>query len=343
VSPLDLAGALERSVAGARLSREEAREVFTAALGPGLEPAQLGGFLASLATRGEDEGEIAGAALALRAAMRPFEHDEPAAIDTCGTGGDGLGSFNLSTAAAIVAAAAGARVIKHGNRASSSRCGSADLLEAAGIPLELAPAASREVLERTGITFLFAPAYHPALRHAAPVRRALGVRTIFNLLGPLLNPGRVRRQLLGVGEERRVAPIAGVLAELGHERGYVVHGAGGADELTLEEGNIARPIGDAPELAFEARALGLESATARALGGGEARENLRLLGLVLAGERGALFDAVVLNAAAALVVADLAQDAPRACALAREALLSGAALRKWEEWIEAARRAGRGR
>jgi anthranilate phosphoribosyltransferase len=268
----------------------------------------------------------------------PFVHDHPDAIDTAGTGGDGLGSFNVSTAAAIVAAAAGARVIKHGNRSQSSRCGSADLLECAGIPLDLSPEHSRRILDEVGITFLFAPAYHPALRHAAPVRRALGVRTVFNFLGPLANPGRVRRQLIGVPEEHRVVEIARVLADLGHERGYVVHGAGGADELSLAGANRVESVGSAPRETFTASELGLIEAPCDALAGGDARTNLAILTRILGGERGALHDAVVLNAAAALVVAGRAESARDGVELSRGAIASGRALATIERWVEAARR-----
>jgi anthranilate phosphoribosyltransferase len=336
---VDIAGALKKSVVGIALSRDEARDVFTQALSGSADALQLAGLLASMATRGEAAEEIAGAVDALRQAMTPFEHAADDAIDTCGTGGDGTGSFNLSTAAAIVAAAAGARVIKHGNRALSSRCGSADLLEALGIPLDLSPQAGREVLERVGITFLFAPQYHPALRAAAPVRKALGVRTVFNLLGPLLNPGRVKRQLLGVGERRRVEQLAGVLRELGVQRALVVHGAGAADELTLAGDNFVEAVGSLREQRFDARALDLTSAPLEALAGGDAAYNARLLAGVLDGERGALADAVVLNAAAALVVAGRVELAPQGCELAREQLVSGAAKRKLSAWIAAARRA----
>ena len=272
-------------------------------LAEGSEPVQLGALLFALAVRGETAAEIAGAADALRASMIVFEHDHPGAIDTCGTGGDGSRSFNLSTAAAIVAAAAGARVIKHGNRSQSSRSGSADLLEAAGIPLDLSPARSRRVLDLVGITFLFAPAYHPSLRHAAPVRRSLGVRTLFNYLGPLANPGRVRRQLIGVPEARRVDEIAAALAELGHERALVVHGACGADELTLAGENHVRSVGSMPALRFDARDHGLATVPTAELAGGDAHDNLAILRAVLAGEASVFADAVVLNAAAAIAVA----------------------------------------
>lgn len=334
-----ISAAVRKSVAGVALTREESRRAFVEAMSGSADPVALGGLLASLATRGESAEEIAGAVDALRAAMLAFEHDAPDAIDTCGTGGDGTHSFNFSTAAAIVAAAAGCKVIKHGNRALSSRCGSADLLEKLGIPLELKPAAARTVLERTGITFLFAPMYHPVLRAAAPVRKSLGVRTIFNLLGPMLNPGRVRRQLLGVGERKRVEELARVLAQLGVERAFVVHGAGGADELTLAGENVVEPVGELRAQRFDAASLGLRAAPVEALIGGDAGFNASLLSDVLAGARTAIADAVVLNAAAALVVAGRADAADDACELAREQLDSGAAKRKLAQWIEAARSA----
>jgi anthranilate phosphoribosyltransferase len=335
---MDLSRALQRVTARLTLERSEAREVFARCLSEGVDPSQLGALLGALAARGEDAAEIAGAAEALRDVMVPFVHDHPDAIDTAGTGGDGLSSFNLSTAAAIVAAAAGARVIKHGNRSQSSRCGSADLLECAGIPLDLSPDHSRRILDEVGITFLFAPAYHPALKHAAPVRRALGVRTVFNFLGPLANPGSVRRQLIGVPEERRVGEIARVLSELGHERGYVVHGAGGADELSLAGANRVQAVGSAPEESFAARELGLAEAPCGALVGGDARTNLAILIRVLDGERGPVADAVVLNAAAAILVADKAPNAMDGVEIARDAILGGKALATFERWVELARR-----
>ena len=335
---MNLAQALHKTLSEGPLTRLEAHAVFASALGEGTDPAQLGGFLTALAARGETADEIAGAADALRAAMLPFEHPFPEAIDTCGTGGDGLATFNLSTAAALVAAAAGARVVKHGNRAASSRCGSADLLEKAGLPLVLSPRAARLVLEDVGITFLFAPAYHPALKHAAPVRKALGVRTVFNLLGPLVNPGRPKRQLMGLGDGRRLAVIAEVLESLGVERGLVVHGAGGADELTLEGPNRALAVGDQapPGEGFDARSLSLESAPVHALRAGDANENLRILNRVLGGERGPLRDAVLLNSSAALVVAGVATTPAEGLERAASALDSGAATQRLDRWIACA-------
>jgi len=336
---LELREALRLVYGDEELSREQSREVFAGALSGEADPVVLGAFLVALGKRGETPQENLGAAEALRGAMLPFEHDHPDAIDTCGTGGDGLGSFNVSTAAAIVACAAGAKVIKHGNRSVSSKCGSADLLEAAGIPLELKPEASRAVLDEVGITFLFAPAHHPAMRHAAPVRKALGLPTIFNLLGPLCNPGRVRRQLLGVADPARVGTFAQVLEGLGHEAALVVHGGGGADELTLEAENVVASVGAATWSGFRAADLGLREASAAEVTGGDAAENRRLLDSILAGVPGRAADVVLLNAAASLVVAGIAADAREGVARAREALESGAARARLDRWRSAARAA----
>lgn len=337
-----LQDALRRVLAGDRLSRDETRDVFAGALSEGTDPVLFGGFLTALAARGETAAEIAGAAGALRDAALPFEHPFPEAIDTCGTGGDGLGMFNVSTASAIVAAAAGAKVVKHGNRSVSSSCGSADLLEAAGVVLDLTPAGARAVLEEVGVTFLFAPRYHPAMRFAAPVRKSLGVRTVFNFLGPLCNPGRVRRQLLGVSDGARLADFAAALAELGTERALVVHGAGGADELTLAGPNRVLPVGDLEPGTLDAVALGLPPAPVEALAGGDVGESLALLHRLLDGaERGPLRDAVRLNTGAALVVAAVAKDPAEGLARATEALESGAARATFDDWVRVSREAAR--
>jgi anthranilate phosphoribosyltransferase len=336
---MNLSQAVARVRDRGELSRAEARIVFSTALRAGFDEELLSELLRGLASRGETPDEIAGGADALRDAMIPFEHGFPDAIDTCGTGGDGTSTFNVSTAAAVVAAAAGARVIKHGNRSQSSRCGSADLIEAAGIPLDLPADRSRLVLESVGITFLLAPAHHPALRHAAPVRKALRTRTIFNFLGPLANPGRVRRQLVGVPEARRVEEIAAALDGLGHESAYVVHGAGGADELTLAGENKVAAVGRAPVQRFEAEPLGLPAAAVEALRGGDSRENLRILRQILDGEGGPILDAVVLNASAALVVSGIAPDAHDGARRAGEAIASGRARSTMSRWVDASRAA----
>ena len=337
---MNLHEALVTVLNGEKLTGHQARAVFSGALSEETDPILFGGLLTALAGRGETAEEIAGAADALRDAAVPFEHPFPEAVDTCGTGGDGLGMFNVSTASAIVAAAAGARVVKHGNRSVSSSCGSADLLEAAGVALEISPEGARAVLEEVGITFLFAPRYHPAMRFAAPVRKSLGVRTVFNFLGPLCNPGRVRRQLLGVSDPARIGDFASALTELGAERAMVVHGAGGADELTLAGENHVSAIGVSGGARFDARSLGLEEAGVEALAGGDAARNLELLGELLDGElQGPLRDAVRLNAAAALFVAGVAGDPADGLARATEALDSGAARRTLGNWVEASGRA----
>ncbi|KAA3613461.1 MAG: anthranilate phosphoribosyltransferase [Planctomycetota bacterium] len=330
---MDLRQALQQLAAGAGLSRQQAKQVISASLREDVDPVLLAAFLAALAQRGETVEEITGAAEALRAAMIPFEHDCPEAVDNCGTGGDGLGLFNLSTTAALVAAAAGATVIKHGNRASSSRCGSADLLEAAGVALELDASQSREVLEEVGICFLFAPNFHPAMRFAAPVRRTLGIRTLFNFLGPLANPGGVRRHLLGLSDGQRVPAFAEVLRELQVERAYVVHGFGGADELTLGGDNLVAEVGPVPATAWNAAELGLSTASVSELQGGDSSVNLKLLQDVLTGERGPVHDAVVLNAAATLVTAGRAAQPQEGVAMARESLASGRAADRLKAWV----------
>jgi anthranilate phosphoribosyltransferase len=323
---------------GARLERATMRSLVGEMLGGQSDPVACGGLLVALAGRGETVDEILGAAEAMRAAMEPFEHDCTEAIDTCGTGGSGLDTFNVSTAAAIVAAAAGAKVIKHGNRSASSKCGSADLLEAGGIPLELSPSAAREVLEEVGITFLFAPRYHAAMRHAGPIRRSLGVRTIFNLLGPLCNPAGVERQLLGVYDPLRVEDIARVLRALGSERALVVHGAGGADELTLSGQNLVAVVGDLPQDGYDPADHNLALQPIAACCGGDAQANLALLHGVLAGEESPAGRLVTFNAAAALVVAGVAADMAEGRARASEALDSRAAQKLFARWQTLARK-----
>ena len=237
--------ALRRVLDGGRLGREETAAIFGASLEGDVDPALLGGLLVALAQRGESPEEVAGVALALRGSMRPFEHGEEAAVDTCGTGGDGLGTFNVSTAAAFVAAGAGAKVVKHGNRSVSSKCGSADLLEALGGSVDVPDVVGRAALAECGFTFLFAPRVHPSMRHAAPVRRALGIRTVFNLVGPLANPGGVRRQVIGVSTPAHVDLLGKALAELEPEAAYVVHGGGGRtsspSSLTISSHASAAP------------------------------------------------------------------------------------------------------
>lgn len=328
-----LSEALRHVHSGGTLGAEESEAVIRGALEQAPDPVQLGGLLAMMAQRGETTPEILGAVRALRDLAVPFEHDCETAIDTCGTGGDGLGTFNLSTASALVAAAAGAKVIKHGNRSVSSSCGSADLLEACGVALELTPAQARTVFEEVGITYLHAPLYHPAMGVAAPIRRSLGIPTLFNLLGPLANPGRVGRQVLGVARPERLETYAQLLGDLGHARALVVHGGGGADELTLEAGNRAAAVGDMPPFPLEPRELGLDTAPVHALAGGDVARNVELLGRLLDGDGGPLRDALLYNAAAALVVAGVAADGAEGLRRAAESIDSGAARARLAQWV----------
>jgi anthranilate phosphoribosyltransferase len=287
---------------------------------------RMASFLTALALRGPGIAEITGAAQAMREAMTRVEAP-PGAIDVCGTGGDNAGTLNVSTAAAFVVAGAGVPVAKHGNRAMSSRTGAADVLEALGVPITHDAAAAKKNLLSPGFAFLFAPAYHPAMKHVAPVRRELGFRTLFNLLGPICNPAGVRRQLMGIFAEEWLEPVAHVLADLGAEKAWVVHGSDGLDEMTttgitrvavLEQGQVSlREI--APEDA------GIKRSTLAALKGGTAEENARAIRDLLAGAKGAFRDIVLLNAGAALVVADKAKTIAEGVALAAESIDKGRA------------------
>ncbi|QDV07958.1 Anthranilate phosphoribosyltransferase [Planctomycetes bacterium Poly30] len=332
-----LRSALARVLAGERPGRAEIQGLLEGVLEGEMDPVLLGGFLVSLSQRGETAEEIAGVAAALRTHMAPFEHDARDAIDTCGTGGDGLGTFNLSTASAFVAAAAGARVVKHGNRSVSSKSGSADVLEALGGRLDVHDDVARRALDETGFTFLFAPRFHPAMRHAAPVRKALGIRTVFNLVGPLCNPGGVRRQVLGVASPELQVKVAGALESLGVDAAYVVHGDGGTDELSLGPGNRVLALGGAVAHDFAPEPLGLTHVPVSALAGGDAAHNARLMRDLLGGAKGPLRDATCLNAAAALVVAGVAENAASGVRLAKEAIDRGRALATLDGWVRVTR------
>jgi anthranilate phosphoribosyltransferase len=305
-------------------------DVAEAAMGElmdGRAPAvPVAALLAMLRLRGETADEIAAFARVMR--ERSIFVDAPVdAVDLCGTGADGAGTFNVSTVAALVAAGAGVPVAKHGNRAITSQCGSADLVEALGIPLDPGPAAVSRSIAQAGFGFIFAPSYHPALRHAMPIRRELPIRTIFNLLGPLSSPARVRRQLLGVADPSLLELIAGALARLGVERALVVHGGGGLDELSLEGANQALLVDgeSVSEVTIDAAAFGLANAPASALVGGNAERNRAIALGVLAGESGPALDVVLLNAGAALFVSGRAADVAEGVGLARRSIDSGAA------------------
>ncbi len=324
------------------IAPEMLERVFDAILAGAWTPAQIAGLLVALRLRGEKPSQIAAAARALRRSMIPLRHGGGPVLDTCGTGGDGAGTVNLSTGAAIIAAAAGVRVAKHGNRAVSSRAGSADVVEALGIPLDLTPERAAAVFEEAGITFLMAPVHHPAMRHAAPVRRELRVRTLFNLLGPLANPAGATHQLLGIFDDALRRPLALTLAELGTERAWVVRGADGLDEVSplgpTRVTELSR--GELRELEVRPEDFGLRPVERSAIAGGSGAENAAILTAVLRGEPHPSRPAFVLNAAAALVVATGAT--PRdAAAQAERLLASGAAADQLERWRVAAAGAGR--
>jgi anthranilate phosphoribosyltransferase len=298
-------------------------------------PAQIGGFLVALRLKGETADEIAGCAEAMRAhvlAVRPKRDD---LVDTAGTGGDGAGTFNISTAAALVAAAAGAAVAKHGNRAVSSASGSADVLEALGFELELPAQRIERSIDELGFAFLFAPSHHPAMRHAAPVRRELAARTVFNVLGPLTNPAGARAQVVGVYAPELVPTIATVLASLGARRAFVVHGAGGIDELSPAGPNLVCEVtgGKVRRREIDPRDFGVPRCKPRDLAGGSPEENAATVREIFAGAPGPKREAVLLNAGGAIAAGGHARDLEDGYRVAADALDSGAAAARLEELI----------
>jgi anthranilate phosphoribosyltransferase len=328
--------ALARLLDGHNLSREEARAVMNIVMEGEATPAQIGGLLVALRLKGETAEEIAGCAEAMRThclTIRPQRND---LVDTAGTGGDGARTINISTAAALVAAAAGAGVAKHGNRAVSSASGSADVLEALGFQLELPPARIERSIDELGFGFLFAPTHHPAMRHAAPVRRELAARTVFNVLGPLTNPAGARAQVVGVYAPSLVRTIAEVLVQLGARRAFVVHGAGGIDELSPSGPNIVCEVvdGGVREREIDPLELGLPRCDPAELRGGSPVENADAIRAVFRGENGGPRSAILLNAAGAIAAAGHAADLREGLELAREAVDSGAAAARLDALVE---------
>jgi anthranilate phosphoribosyltransferase len=331
--------AIEQLLGGTPLSREQARDVMDQVMAGEATPAQIAGLLIALRAKGETADEMTGFVDSMRAHATPLDLPE-GAIDTCGTGGDRSGTFNISTAAAIVAAGAGIPVAKHGNRAASSRCGSADVLEALGVDITLGPEGVRRCVDVAGMGFCFAPTFHPAMRHAGPARRELGVRTVFNVLGPLANPGRVRRQALGVGAPSLAPLMLRVLKELGHERALVFFGEDGIDELTttgpsrvfeLKEGVVS-------EYELDPQELAIPRARSEDLKGGTPPENAQLLRQVLDGEAGPRRDVVLLNAAAAMLAAGRARDWKEGLAMAKESVDDGRAKQALNRLVETSQR-----
>jgi len=333
---VDFPAALAVVQGGGTLDAEASARVFETIMSGVVADADLIAFLTAQAMRGPTVPEIVGAVKAMRAGMRPVSAP-PGAIDLCGTGGDGHGTLNISTAVSFLVAGAGVPVAKHGNRSATSKSGAADILEALGVKIDLEPKRASQVLAETGIVFLFAQVHHPAMRHVGAVRKAIAIRTIFNLLGPLASPARVKHQLVGIYDKKWLLPYAEALKALGSSRALVVHGADGLDELTttavtyfsrLENGQIS--VGEiAPEEA------GLRRATLNDLKGGSAADNAAALVRLFNGEKGAYRDIVLLNAAAALMVSDRAKDVKEGVVLAAQSLDSGAAGAKLDALIVA--------
>jgi anthranilate phosphoribosyltransferase len=319
--------AIQTLLDGQDLGRDEAREVMGEIMAGQATPAQIGGFLIALRAKGETADEIAGCAEAMRAHVLPVHPSRTDVVDVVGTGGDGARTFNISTTAAIVAAAAGAAVAKHGNRAVSSVSGSADVLEALGFELEQSPERVAESIDTLGFGFMFAPLHHPAMRHAAPVRRELGTRTIFNVLGPLTNPAGARAGVFGVYAADVARTVADALAVLDSRRAFVVHGAYGVDELSPAGPNLVFDVvdGEVREREIDPLELGLTRCDPAELSGGSPEDNARAARDVLAGAPGAKRDAVILNAAGAIAAAGHAHDLAEGLEVAREAIDSGAA------------------
>lgn len=323
---MDIKQALHKISEGRDLTGEEMRSVMRLIMDGQATPAQTGAFLMGMRIKGESVGEIAAAVSIMREKMVPVDAPEEA-VDIVGTGGDGIGTLNISTAASFVVAATGVPVAKHGNRALSSKSGSSQALEALGVKLDLTPAQIGECVRQAGIGFMFAPSHHPAMKHVGPARAELGVRTMFNLLGPQSNPASVRRYVLGVYSEQWVEPVAAALLANRAIKAWVMHGSDGLDELTVTGPSFVAQIANGDLRSFEVtpEQAGLERHELKDILGGTPEENASAIHALFDGAPGAYRDIVLLNAAAALIVADKADDLKQGVAIAREAIDSGAA------------------
>ena len=331
-------GVLLRLLAREGLERSDASEAMRRVMTGEATPAQVAAFVVALRAKGETPAEVAGLASVMLELAPPVETPGPV-VDTCGTGGDRAGTINVSTIAAVVAAGAGAVVAKHGNRAASSRCGSADLVEALGVNVALQPEGVARCLAETGIGFMFAPVFHAAMAHAAGPRREMGIPTVFNFLGPLTNPARPSAQVVGVADPRMQPVLAGVLAERG-TRAYVVRGSDGIDEITTTGPSHVFETADGAlrESDLDPSSLGLAAASREDLAGGDAARNAEIARSVLGGEAGPARDIVVLNAAAALTVARVASDLSEGLARAVESIDTRAATKVLDRWVEVSNR-----
>jgi anthranilate phosphoribosyltransferase len=337
-----LSAALEELTSGRDLTEEDARGVLLEIMGGRTGEAQTAAFLSALRVKGETAAEIVGMARAMSELAEKVEVDADVILDTCGTGGDHAGTFNISTAAALVAAAAGVTVAKHGNRSATSKCGSADVLEALGVAIDLAPEQVSRCIAACGIGFMVAPRHHLAMKHVAPVRRELGMATTFNLIGPLTNPAGAKHQLIGVADERYVDRIAQAVRMMGNARNLVVHSEDGLDEIstTCPTSVVEVFAGQGYDERYEVAPedFGMRRARLEDLAGGDAAENAALLRAVMDGAPGAHLDIVVLNAGAALYIAEAAASITEGVDRARAAVASGAARAKLEVLIATSRR-----
>jgi len=338
---MKISGLLEKLMRRENLTVDEAAEAMGAIMSGDATPAQIGALLVGLTMKGERPAEIVGLATTMRANAVPLSKKFDDVFDTCGTGGDRSGTFNISSAAALVAAAAGLRVAKHGNRSVSSQCGSADVYEALGVNVAAEPSVVERSLETVGIAFFFAPTFHPSMRHAGPVRRELAVRTSFNLLGPLTNPAGTQSQLVGVPHSELTELIAKALLLLGSKRAWVVHGADGIDEMSTVGHTKISECRDGAVSTFYVHPsdFGISRAERTDLMGGDSRTNAAILREILAGEKGARRDVVLLNAGASLFVGGRASSVREGIERSAEAIDSGAARAKLEAMIAASRQA----
>lgn len=330
MTPDAVLAAIRALASGMSLTGQQAADAFDGIMAGEATPAQVSALLMGLRVKGETSDEVAGAARALRRAMVALDADQPATlVDTCGTGGGSVTTFNISTAAALLAAGLGVRVAKHGNRSFTSQCGSADVLEALGVPLEVTPDRMAQVLRSAGIVFMFAPTMHPAMRHVGPVRRELAIQTVMNVVGPLANPARAGRQVLGVADPARLPLMAGALAALGTDHAMVVHGEAGLDEIAPMGKTRVLEVrdGEVKTWQIDPLAYGIAAARPEDLAGGPPARNAEIIQEVLGGKgRPGATAAVVLNAAAALYVAGGGKSFGDAVAQAREGISSGAGL-----------------
>ena len=332
---MDIKQAIQTAIDGNNLSRDEMTDVMKMILSGEATPAQIGGFLVALRIKGETIDEITAAAQVMRELATPVTPKAGDLVDIVGTGGDGLKTFNISTASAIVAAAAGVHVAKHGNRAASSQSGSADLLETAGIKLDMSPEQVAQCIDEVGVGFMFAPAHHSAMKHAIGPRKEMAVRTIFNVLGPLTNPAGTKRNYVGVYDKSLVEPIAHVLMQLGNQQALVVHGLDGLDEISIEQPTAVAELLDKKVITYEISPedFGLQRQPLTSIVVKDSAQSLAMIKSVFSGEKGAAHDALILNAGAGIYVAGKANSLAAGIELASETIASGAAMTKLNDYV----------